>query len=321
MADITRYPFVRHLRSTNTVYVQHLAKGKVRHQGRGASFWFRPLSAALAEVPVEDRELPLLFHALTADFQDLSVQAELTYRIEEPTRAAARLDFSLDPATGRWRAAPLEQIAALLAGTLQQHTVQVVASMPLEEAVTTGFDRLRTSSLDVLAGDQRLQETGLEVVAVRIVALRPEADVEKALQTPTRERVQGDADRATYERRANAVERERAISENELTSKIELARREEELVDQRGRNARRQAEEEAAADQVRAASEADRTRTVGDAEAAAETARLGAYGNVAPEVLWALAAKELAGHLPEIDHLTLTPELLSPVLARLAEGR
>ncbi len=39
----------------------------------------------------------------------------------------------------------------------------------------------------------------------------------------TREAVQQDADRATYERRADAVHRERAIAENELANQIELA--------------------------------------------------------------------------------------------------
>ncbi|GGF52670.1 hypothetical protein GCM10011519_28290 [Marmoricola endophyticus] len=320
MADITGYPFVKHLRSTGSVYVQHLARGRVRHEGRGVSFWFRPLSAALAEVPVEDRELPLLFHALTADFQDVTVQSALTYRVAEPAAAAQRLDFSLDPRTGRWRGTPLEQIAALLTGTLQQSALQLVATMRLEEALTTGVEQLRGTAMETLTADPRLTETGLEVIDVRIVAVRPESDVERALQTPTRERVQGEADRATYERRATAVERERAISQNELATKVELARREAELVDRRGANARREAEEAAAADKVRAGAEADRTRTLGDAEAAAQSARLAAYADVPAEVLWALAAQELAGHLPDIDNLTLTPELLTPVLARLAGG-
>lgn len=320
MADITAFPFVRHLRSTGSVYVQHLSRGRVRHEGRGASFWFRPLSAALAEVPVEDRELPLLFHALTADFQDVTVQSALTYRIGDPAQAAQRLDFSIDPRTGRWVATPLEQIASLLAGTLQQTALQLLASLPLERAITTGMGQLRDTAMQSLTADARLSETGLEVIDVRIVAVRPESDVEKALQTPTRERVQVEADRATYERRATAVERERAITQNELATKVELARREAELVDQRGQNARREAEEAAEADRVRAGAEAERIRTVGDAEAAAQTARFEAYAGVAPEVLWALAAQEAAGHLPDIGTLTLTPELLTPVLARLAGG-
>ena len=58
-----------------------------------------------------------------------------------------------------------------------------------------------------------------------VIALRPEPEVEKALRTPAREQIQQEADRSTYERRAVAVERERAIAENELQSQIELARR------------------------------------------------------------------------------------------------
>ena len=88
MADITRYPFVRHLRGSATVHVQHVRNGTIGHSGTGSSFWFRPLSAVLSEVPVDDRELPLLFHARTADFQDVTVQATLTFRLTDPGLAA-----------------------------------------------------------------------------------------------------------------------------------------------------------------------------------------------------------------------------------------
>src|SRR5690606_16900326 len=120
-----------------------------------------------------------------------------------------------------------------------------------------------------LAADPRLPATGIEVVAVRVVAVRPEPEVERALRTPAREQIQQEADRATYERRAVAVERERANAENEVTSKIELARREEQLVEQNGTNARRRAEENAAADAVRAEAEASRMVRLARAEAEA----------------------------------------------------
>ncbi len=119
-----------------------------------------------------------------------------------------------------------------------------------------------------LGAEPRLPATGIEVVAVRVMAIRPEPEVERALRTPAREQIQQEADKATYERRAVAVERERAIAENELDSQIELARREEQLVDQRGTNTRREAEEHAAADGVRAEAEATRTVRLADAEAA-----------------------------------------------------
>ena len=68
MADIRRYPIFSHLRADTTAYVQHLRNGTVRHSGAGLAFWFRPGTAALSEVPLDDRQQALLFHARTADF-------------------------------------------------------------------------------------------------------------------------------------------------------------------------------------------------------------------------------------------------------------
>jgi regulator of protease activity HflC (stomatin/prohibitin superfamily) len=331
MADITRYPFLRHLRGTATVHVQHVHNGRVRHAGTGLSFWFRPLSAVLSEVPVADRELPLLFHARTSDFQDVTVQATLTYRIADPDLASSRIDFSVDPDTGAWRTMPLDQVAGLLTEIVQQQSLALLAAMPLTRALVTGVETLRSTVGGTVSGDVRLAETGIAVVALRVVAIRPEPEVEKALRTPAREQVQQEADRATYERRAVAVERERAISENELQSKIELARREEQLVTQRGANSRREAEEQAAAGQIGAEAQARRTltlaegeaaatRTRGEAEAAAESALLAVRRDLPETVLWTEALRELSRRLPDIDHLVLTPDLLSPLLARLSRS-
>lgn len=188
---------------------------------------------------------------------------------------------------------------------------------------------------------------------MRVVALRPEPEVERALRTPAREQIQQDADKATYERRAVAVERERAIAENELASQIELARREEQLVDQRGTNARREAEEHAAADAVRAGAEAARTvrlaeaeatrslrlaeaeasrkvrlagaeaqaeREVGAARAEAQAAWLRVHGEVDVTTLHALTGTRLAENLPRIESVTVSPDVLTGLLAKLGNA-
>jgi regulator of protease activity HflC (stomatin/prohibitin superfamily) len=332
MADIQRYPVVRHLRGAPTVHIRHQRHGRVVREGTGLAFWFRPLSAVLSEIPVDDRELPLLFHARTSDFQDVTVQASVTYRVVDPGLAASRLDFSVDPETGRWRSTPLEQLAGLLTELAQQPALELLAATPLPAALAASVGIIRDRIGAVLAGDARLQELGITVLGVRVVALRPQPDVEKALQTPTREVVQQEADRATYERRALAVERERAIAENELQNQIELAIREEQLVTQRGQNQRRQAEESAAAERIAAdagaerqrvlaGGQADATRLVGEADAAAEAAKLDAYRDVDQRIVLGLAARELAGALPNIGTLNLTPDVLTSALTALANGR
>src|SRR5579862_9510388 len=117
MVDIKRYQLNGDLRGNQTMHVRHLRRGRVVREGTGLSFFFRPLSAVLSEIPVDDRELPLLFHARTADFQDLAVQASVTFRVTDPAVASSRIDFSVDPDTGRWRGTPLEQVGGLLTET------------------------------------------------------------------------------------------------------------------------------------------------------------------------------------------------------------
>ncbi|MCI3271784.1 SPFH domain-containing protein [Streptomyces cylindrosporus] len=375
MADITRRLGWRHLRGAPTAHIRHHRGGKLLHDGPGLSFWFRALTAALSEVPVDDRELAMTFHARTSDFQDVAVQATVTYRISDPALAAARLDFSVDPDTGVWRGTPLEQLGTLLTETAQQHALDVLARTSLSAALVDGVAAVRERVATGLGAEPRLPATGIEVVAVRVVALRPEPEVERALRTPAREQIQQEADRATYERRAVAVERERAIAENELASQIELARREEQLVEQRGTNTRREAEEHAAADAVRAQAEAARTvklaeaeaersvrladaearrterlteaeaartvrlaeaeaarsvrlaraeaegtREAGEARAQAQAAWLRVHGEVDVATLHALTGTRLAENLPNIDSVTISPDVLTGLLARLGDG-
>jgi regulator of protease activity HflC (stomatin/prohibitin superfamily) len=321
MADIQSLPFFRHLRGGPTSYIRHTQNGRVVNEGVAQSFWFRPLSAVISEAPVDDRELPLIFHARTSDYQDVAVQATVTYRLVEPARAAARIDFGIDPRNGQWRARPLEQLASLLTELAQQHALELLARMRLADALVDAPPRLRQQIEEGLELDERLADIGIAVVAVRVGPIRPEPDLEKALGTPAREVVQQEADRATFERRALAVENERAIAENELHNQIELARREEELVAQRGQNEQRRVENAAAASRVETAARADGVRLIGAAEAEAEHARLAAYSELQPPILLGLALKELAANLPEIERLTLAPDVLGEALARVAGER
>lgn len=364
MADITKRPFLSHFRGSPTNHVVHVKRGKTAHEGTGQAFWFRPLTAVLAEVPVDDRELPMLFHARTKDFQDVAVQASMTYRFVEPETAIRRLDFAVNPVTGTWNGMPLEQVAMLLTELAQQHALNLINTLELAEALATGPATVQARITQGLAEDARLSETGIGVIGVRVVAVKPEADVERALRTPTREQIQQEADRAGFERRALAVERERAISENELQSRIELARREEQLVVQIGANDRKRATERAAAESIAreaettrireiaaaeadrnramnvadaekhrtmgqaeaernralGAAEADRTRVIGEARAGAEAAIMAVYAAVDPRLILALGVRELAGQLPEIGSLNLSPDIITSALARLSNG-
>lgn len=328
MATITRFPFIRHLRGSATTHVERLVNGQPREAGVGAAFWFRPLTASISEIPVDDREQETLVRVRTSDLQEVTAPATLTYRFADPARAAARVDFSVNLDTGRWLESPLESVGAMLHGAAAAAVTSALSGQCLREVLVRDVAELADVALGALRADERLSAIGVEVVGIRFALLRPEPEVERALQLPAREQVQQEADRATFERRALAVEREAAIGENELTNQIELARRQEQLIAQKGANARREAEDAARADAVRVQAEAERaatlaeanaasTRLLGAAEADAESAKLTAYGAAGRDVLLALALREMAANLPNVDQLVLTPDLITGVLGRL----
>lgn len=331
MATITRYPFLTHLRAASTAHVVQMSGGAVRRSAPGLTLWFRPLTAVLSEVPVDDRELPLVARARTLDLQQVTAQLTVSFRFADPELAARRLDFGLDPRSGHWTGDPLEQVARLLGELAAGHATDALSAMGLAQAVSAPTGALGARITAALQADDRVAAIGLHVLGARVASVRADADLERALQTPTREAVQAEADRSTYERRALVVERERAIAENELATRIELATREQGLVAQEGANARARAQEEAAAaligargraeeQAVVAAAESEAVRVRGEAEGAAERARLAALAEVPVEVLHALALRELATHLPGVEQLTVTPDLVTGALAALTSG-
>lgn len=328
MARVTRTPLVRHLRSQPVMHTLQYRKGRLVRQGRGLAFWFRPLTVGVAEIPVDDRDAMFLFHARTGDFQELTVQGVLTYRVVDAVRLADHVDFTVDLGDGTWNRTPLEQVAALLTQLAQQATLDLLARLDLRAAVRGGIDLVRAAISEALPADERLAALGIDVAAVRVTAVQPTAEMEQALQTPVREAVQQQADEATFARRALAVEKERAIAENELSNRIELSRREQDLIAQQGTNNRRRAEGEAAAARIEAEARTERDRLestvraeairrVGEAEAAAEDAHIAVYRDLPLPVLLGLAARELAGKLERIDHLNLAPDAITGLLTNL----
>ena len=114
MAEIGKLLWMRHLRAEATNHVLYYRRGALARAGRGLAFLFNPMSTALAEVPVDDRDLNYLFKGRTRDFQEVVVQGVISYRVVDAKKLAERVDFAIDLKRGTHVKQPLEQIAILL---------------------------------------------------------------------------------------------------------------------------------------------------------------------------------------------------------------
>jgi regulator of protease activity HflC (stomatin/prohibitin superfamily) len=336
MASISGLGPLRHLRAEPNQYILHYKNGRLARRGPGLAYWFNPLSAAVAQLPVEDCEATFLLQERSSDFQEVTVQCTLTYRVADPERAAARVNFAISMHSGHWAEQPLERLTSLWSQRALQPARSYVTSTPLADALRTGADAIRGRIIETLNADAEITAMGLTLVTVLVNRVSPSADLEKALQTPTREAIQQKADEASFQRRALAVEKERAIKENELATEIELAKRQEQLIAQQGANRLLEVRQAADAERNRTQAEAERRtieaeglardariaagakvdarRMMADARLAAEAQKLGIWRDAPRHVLMGLALQEFAGKVSGINHLNLSPDLLGQSL-------
>lgn len=341
MAHITRFAWFGHLRAEPNQYILHYRKGRLVREGAGLAYWFNPLSAALAQVPVEDCEATFLLKERTKDLQEVSAQVTVTYRFAQPATSAKRLNFTISLQTGAWVEQPLEKLAAFWSTRAQEPTRRYLAAVSLVDAVAYGAAAIRDAIAQAVSSDAEIPAMGLAVVGVQVVKVSPVADLEKALQTPTRESLQQKADEAVFARRALAVEKERAIKENELATQIELAKRQEALIEQSGANRLRDVRLQAESEKERVSAEIERqqlaadgnaraaeivaqgnakaAKLMADAKAEGDRLRVEVWQKAAGKVLVGLALQELAAHVGKIEHLSITPDLFAAAFRNLLE--
>lgn len=304
-----------------TDYVLHFSQGKLAREGAGLSLFYFAPSSTIVSVPLASANIPFVFNEPTADFQTLTVQGQLTYRIADPKRAASMLDFTLD-AKGKYASDQYQKLPERLVYSLQTLMRAELQMVPLRQALIRG-DLLTARVLEQLKASPDVVQLGVEILNLAVLSLKPTPEMAKALEAEAREALNRNADEAVYTRRNAAIEQERRIKDNELqtellvqTKKRELRERELEadislehqraaLTDQKAENDRKEADTRAyALKAVLAPVQGLDWRLV---------MMLNPHGGDARNTI-ALAFQELATNAQKIGELNVSPDLLRTLI-------
>src|SRR6266576_3544931 len=88
---------IRYFKASPTTFVMQFVNGRVKREGTGLSFFYFAPSTTLVAVPVGSTDVPFIFNETTADFQAVTVQGHLTFRVRDARRLADLLDYSVGP--------------------------------------------------------------------------------------------------------------------------------------------------------------------------------------------------------------------------------
>ena len=310
-----------------TTFVLHYANGKIKREGAGLSFFYFSPSASIVAVPIGSADAPFIFNETTADFQAITLQGQLTYRVVDPHKVAGLLNFTLASDHKTYMSDDPEKLGQRIINLVQVLTRAQVQHMPLRKALSSS-DAIVASVLDAASKSESLAALGVGLLAFSILGVRPTPEMSKALEAEAREDLQRSADQAIYARRNAAVEQERKIKENELNTEI--------AVEEKKRQIRAaQMNAEIAVEQQRQALvglRAENTKAEADAQAYAIEATVKPLAALDPKTLLALAArsidprlmvsmafKEIAENATKIGQLNITPDLLDSLLQRRKE--
>lgn len=311
-----------YMKASPTTYVLHYRGGRLRREGTGLAFWYWQPASTIVAVPVASRDVPFVFNEVTADFQAVTIQGQLTYRVAEPRRLAELLDFSLRPNGGYVSDDP-EKVSERLVQTAQILARSVVQAHTLRE-VLVDAEPLVSTVLPLLRASDVVRMLGLEILGLSVLALKPTPEIARALEAEAREALQGESDEAIYARRNAAVEQERRIRESELNTEIAVQEKQRqiretqmageiaveqqraELIDRRSENERKDAD-------TRAYALKTTLEPVRDLDWRTLMA-LGATGSD-PKLMIALAFRELAENAAKIGEVNVSPDLLKSLLA------
>jgi major membrane immunogen (membrane-anchored lipoprotein) len=310
----------RYLKATPTTHVLHYHGGKLVHDGVGLSFWYFAPAAVVVQVPISSRDVPFVFNEVTADFQDVTIQGDLTCRIRDAKKVAALLDYTVD-VHGRFRSEDPSKLNDRLIHAAQILTRAFTQKRALKE-VLVNSDALVSEVLEGLKSSEGVAMLGVEVLGLSIISIKAAPEMSKALQTDAREELLRRADEAIYARRNAAVELERTIKENELNTEI--------AVEQKKRQVREsQMAAEISVEQQRTtlvAAKVENERKETEARAEALKAILepiksvdwrtlvAVNSGIDSKLMMSMAFQQIAQNAEKIGELNISPDLLSTLL-------
>ncbi len=282
---------IEYFKSEPTDYILAYSNGKISHQGSGQAFWYWRPSTSIVLVPISTVDALFVFNETTGNFQAVTLQGQITYRIIEPETISKLLNFTINPRTREYTSEDPAKLNQRIVNIVQTHTRNEVQQLSLEDALHSS-ERLARTVQAQLQEEQALPTMGIACMSLFFTTIKATPEMTKALEAEYREALQKRADQAIYSRRADAVEQERKIKQNELSTQVDLEQRRQELVNLQGENARKQAEFEAEATRI----------------------HLTPYQSFEASLLLALAFRDFANNAQKIGNLTITSEILEQLL-------
>ena len=324
-------------------YVLKYKNGKVVREGAGISFHYYAPTTSIVMVPIASSDCPFMFEEVTADFQTVSIQGQVTYRIIDRMNVTGLLNFTLAIRSGNksYISDDPQKLPVRISNLVRVMAKKHIENLKLSDAIRSS-ESLANNILNDMRGNEEISLLGIEIMGLTVLTVHPNKDTSRALEAETREKILKLSDDAVYERRNASIEQERGVKENEYNTEIAIENKRRQVRETQldAEQAEMKKQNELKNEQLDAeisleekrktlvALATENSKAEADAKAYELKAMMSALSGVDTDVIRALAAigmqpqalianafQNLAGNAEKIGHLNITPDLIREMMA------
>lgn len=86
---------INHIKFDSMTHVLYYKGGTLTKEGRGLSFFYFAPNSSIVAIPMGSNDLPFIFQEATNDYQKVTIQGQISYKISNPKILADILDFTV----------------------------------------------------------------------------------------------------------------------------------------------------------------------------------------------------------------------------------
>lgn len=202
-------------------YVLKYRNGKIVKEGAGISFYYYAPTTSIVVVPVGSVDAPFIFEEVTSDFQTVTVQGQITFRIVDQKKISGLHNYTLDMKGKGYASDDPQKLPQRVINIVRVLTKKTLEGLQLKDAIKSS-EALAKGILNEIRENEEINLIGIEILGLSILAILPNKETSRALEAQAREQILKKADEAIYERRNASIEQERRVKENEFNTEIAI---------------------------------------------------------------------------------------------------
>ncbi len=221
---------VEYIKFQPTEYVIYYSKGKIKKKGTSLAFHYFSPYTSLVMMPIGSKDVPFMFEELTFDFQTVTVQGNVSYRIVDMDKISELLNYTYNPRMKQYLSDDPMKLSQRVINVASVLVKKHIEKMELKQSIQS-TEVLANQVYQDLENNKEINNYGIEILGFSILAVTPSKETSRALEAHTREDILKKADEALYERRNAAILQERKIKENELNTEITIVDKKREITE------------------------------------------------------------------------------------------